>query len=135
DSFTVGYALGVSNGRGPVQSYADLDENKALTLRVHAALRGAGTLTFGTSAYAGRYTDTSESAVIDGAGVRIEERVDVQYDEFAWGIDAKYVLGGLHAQGEFIVSEQAFTQDGRPERTPGVFQPDNRRWGGYVVGG
>ncbi len=135
DTVSVGYALAVSNGRGPVQSYADLDENKALTFRAHAMHHGVGTLTFGASAYAGRYTNTSETAVLDGAGVRIVERVEEQYDELAWGVDAKYVLGGLHAQGEFIMGEQAFTRDGRPERTPGVFQPDNRRFGGYAVGG
>ncbi|HTV19145.1 MAG TPA: hypothetical protein VMG12_10750 [Polyangiaceae bacterium] len=133
ESLTLGYALGLSNGRGPVQDYADLDENKAVTLRLHGTHRSAGVLSFGASAYYGRFTDITQGIAIQDSHPRIVDRIAQQFDELSLGLDARYVLGGFHAQVELILNQQAFTEGGRPLRSANTYQPDNQRYGGYTV--
>jgi hypothetical protein len=58
-----------------------------------------------------------------------------RYDEVAWGLDARYVQGGLHLQVEWILNERAYTEGGRAVRSATQFQPDDRRYGAYVLGG
>jgi hypothetical protein len=132
-SLTLGYALGLSNGRGPMADYADLDENKGTTLRLYGVHRGAGVLTLGGSAYYGRYTDVAQSIVLDDAVPRFREQVTTQYDQLSIGFDARYVHGGFHAQAEFLWNDTAYTADGRPVRIGAQFEPDSRRMGGYIV--
>jgi hypothetical protein len=135
EALSLGYVLAVSNGRGPVQEYADLDENKAVTARLMGTYRALGQLEFGVSGYYGRYTDISQSAVANGSGVRIVDDVVEQYDELSLGVDARYTFHGFHSQAEFIVNDRAYTEEGRPERTATTFVPDNRRLGGYLITG
>jgi hypothetical protein len=135
DSVTLGYAVGVSNGRSPIGDFGDLDENKALTFRLNGTYRGTGVLSFGASSYVGRYTDVQQSISLDGGVTRIDETVTHQYDEVTFGLDARYTLGGFHAQSEFLVNDELYTEEGRPIRIGNVFQPDNRRYGAYAVVG
>jgi hypothetical protein len=136
ESVTLGYRIGLSNGRGPVSDYADLDENKAVTLRLQLHHHGDGDLDLGASAYAGRYTDLVQSLRSDdGISVQVEERLRERFDEFSWALDARYVNGGLHLQTEFIMNDKAYTDGGRPLRTGAEFQPDDRRYGGYLLAG
>jgi hypothetical protein len=133
DTLTLGYAVGLSNGRGPVQDYADLDENKAITLRLKGTHRGAGVFSFGASSYLGRYTDWEQGLVLEGGTPRVVENLTHQYDEVSFGLDARYVLGGFHAQTEFLVNDQVYTDEGRPVRIGNEFQPDHRRYGAYAL--
>ncbi|MEY4550175.1 MAG: hypothetical protein RL685_6370 [Pseudomonadota bacterium] len=135
DSVTLGYRLGLSNGRGPVSDYADLDENKALTMSLQLSHHGAGSLELGAFAYGGRYTNASESIVTTATSVLVDEQIVEQYDEIAWGLDARYLLGGLHLQTEFVINDRAFTARGRPLRSGVEYLPDERRIGGYVLAG
>jgi hypothetical protein len=135
ENLTLGYAVGVSNGRGPVQDYADLDERKALTLRFTGSYRSTGVFTFGASAYLGRYTDTQQVLTTVNGAARIDDRIVRQYDEVSVGLDARYVIGGFHAQAELISNQQAFTPEGRPIRIGTQFEPDGRRFGGYAIVG
>lgn len=135
DSVTLGYRLGLSNGRGPVSDYADLDENKALTLSLQLYHHGAGSLELGAFAYGGRYTNTNESIATTATSVIVDEQVVEQYDEISWGLDARYLLGGLHLQTEFVVNDRAYTARGRPLRSGVEYLPDERRIGGYVLAG
>ena len=66
---------------------------------------------------------------------QVDEQIREQYDEVAWGFDARYVLGGLHLQSELVVHERAYTDRGRPLRIGAEYQPDERRYGGYLLGG
>jgi opacity protein-like surface antigen len=136
DSLTLGYSLGLSNGRGPIQDYADLDENKAVTARLQLNHHGAGELHLGAAAYAGRYTNLDQVVQPSGDTYVITDDVREQYDEFSWALDARYLLGGLHLQSEFVLSQRKFTDRGRPLRTGSFeFQPDDRRLGGYLLAG
>lgn len=135
ESVTLGYRVGLSNGRGPVADYADLDENKAVTLRLQLHHHGSGSLDVGAFAYGGRSTNTRESLVATENGFLINEQIVEQLDELAWGLDGRYVLGGLHLQSELIVHERAFTERGRPARGNNQYMPDERRFGGYLLAG
>lgn len=135
ESTTLGYALAVSNGRGPIDEYADLDSNKAVTARLSATHQGAGTLEIGSTLYLGRFTDTSESAVVNGAGARIVDSIVEQYDELSIGADVRYRLGGLRFQAEFVGSQRAYTEEGRPLRNDVEFRPDSFDYGAYSVVG
>jgi hypothetical protein len=135
ESVTLGYQVGLSNGRGPIADYGDMDENKALTLRLQLHHHGDGALDLGAFGYGGRSTDVEESIVTTDTRVLVDEQIREQYDEIAWGFDARYVLGGLHLQSELIVHERAYTARGRPLRLGTQYQPDERRFGGYVLGG
>jgi hypothetical protein len=135
DAVTLNYQVGLSNGRGPIAEYGDLDENKALTLRLQVHHHGSGSLDLGAFGYGGRYTDLQESIVTVGARALLQEQVREQYDEIAWGVDARYLLGGLHLQSELILHERAYTARGRPLRIGTEYQPDERRFGGYLLGG
>ncbi len=135
ESVTLGYRLGLSNGRGPVADYADLDENKAVTLRLHLNHHGAGSLDLGAFAYAGRSSNTRESIVATENSFLVNEEIVEQFDELAWGLDGRYVLGGLHLQSELILRERAFTKRGRPLRSGTEYMPDERQFGAYLLAG
>lgn len=129
----LGYHLTVSNGRGPIDTYRDLDANKAIGGRLFASTDALlGTLTIGTSAYRGKYTDLVPETV--AATVRI------QYDEFSLAGDVKWQWHGLLAQGEALMNDVAYLQ-GRPryvlshdDQSP-KYQPDFRSWGAYGLVG
>ena len=127
--------VGLSNGRGPVDDYADLDSNKAVTARVSATWRHKGTLQIGSTLYYGKYTDLSQSTVVNGAGARIEDRIVEQFDELVLAADVLYKLGGFHFQAEFVSSQQRYTDRGRPTRNAVEFWPDTSRFGTYTVVG
>jgi opacity protein-like surface antigen len=136
DSLTLGYSLGLSNGRGPIQDYADLDENKAVTARLQLNHHGAGDLHLGAAAYLGRYTNLDQVVLPSADTYVIDDQIREQYDELSWALDARYLLGGLHLQSEFVLSQRKFTDRGRPLRTGSFeFQPDDRRLGGYLLAG
>jgi len=135
DSVTLRYQLGLSNGRSPIQDYGDLDENKAVTLRLQLHHHGAGDLELGATGYAGRSTDLDQVIRANGNSLGIEEQLRQRYDETSWALDARYVRGGLHLQTELIMNERAYADGGRPVRTATQFQPDDHRYGGYVLAG
>ncbi len=133
ESISLGYALGLSNGRGPVQAYTDLDTNKAVTVRLHGSHRGDGTLAFGVSGYYGRFTDLQQSTRVAANGAELRQEIVEQYDELSLGADVKYTRDGFHVQAEFIVNERAYTEEGRTLHSATTFVPDIRRYGGYGV--
>ncbi|HSU41719.1 MAG TPA: hypothetical protein VLJ38_19205 [Polyangiaceae bacterium] len=138
----IGYHLTLSNGRGPIDTYQDLDHNKAVGGRVffkHDA--SFGTLTIGASAYKGSYTDAHSEYGVSPAGDLVINNAVVQaYDELALAADVKWELGGLLVQSEAIMNDTAYNEPGRPttfafDGGPPGFMPDARRWGVYALAG
>jgi hypothetical protein len=142
-STQLGYHLTLSNGRGPIDTYQDLDDNKALGGRVFLRNESAfGTLSLGGSFYYGRYTNKISGAAPDPITHQLKEADSLitQYDELSLAADLKWQLAGLLVQGELIMNEAAFTSGGRPVYTsfsggPAGFASDFRRWGGYGLVG
>lgn len=142
ENTTIGYHGTVSNGRGPLAEFKDLDGNKALGARVFLEYGGLGRLKLGAATYYGRYTDTEEELRVrpsSDLGFAVIETVTEQYDEASFGLDAAWNWKGLHFQAEFLVNDRAYTEKGRPaflDLDAGtILPPDTRRVGGYALTG
>jgi hypothetical protein len=138
----LGYHLTLSNGRGPIDTYDDLDNNKAVGARTY--VRGhsdaLGTLTLGLSGYRGKYTDRADQrSFTENGGLVISSPITAQYDELALAGDLKWARKGLLLQSEVIMSERAYNDSVRPAAIsisgPPGQRPDHRRGGFYVLGG
>jgi hypothetical protein len=136
----VGYDVTLSNGRGPVDAYQDLDTNKAIGGRLFLDHPfDVGTLTVGSSVYRGTYTDRAQSVSVDDSGALTTYNPPSEaYDELSWAADVKWDQKALLAQAEFIMNDVAYREGARPASRPGLpggtgYTPDHRRFGGYAL--
>jgi len=138
----IGYHLGLSNGRGPIDAFADLDKNKAFTARLSVSNESpVGTITLGGTLYRGRYTDRSLSYYISNEGrLGVEYIASSRYEELGLGADLRWIWNDLSVQGELITREVAYQREElRPAALalpgqPAGFAPDFRSVGWYVLG-
>lgn len=140
-STQVGYHLTLSNGRGPVDSYRDLDKNKAIGWRLWIQQdTDFGTFTLGTSGYKGRYTDRLQTVSFPNMTWTYDYPVQSEYRELALAADLKWTWKGALVQGEAIMRDMAYEGGGRPANVamPGAapsWTPDNRTAGLYALTG
>jgi hypothetical protein len=137
-----GYHFTLSNGRGPIDTYQDLDNNKAVGGRLFLRNESqVGTISLGVSAYRGMYTDRSQSFAVDSSGnFNTIRPITSQYNEFSLGADLKWEWSGLLVQSEAISNEIAYRDSVRPvdpgySGGPPGFVPDYRRYGVYGLAG
>ncbi|MDF3068096.1 MAG: hypothetical protein K0R38_3697 [Polyangiaceae bacterium] len=139
----LGYLLTLSNGRGPMDAFRDLDNNKAIGGRLYLETSEFGNLTVGVAAYKGRYTASTRRYRIDTSGdspvAVIYRSKDTVYDELSLGADVRWLWNGLHVQGEAMMNEATYDDRYRPpafgfDPRPS-FAADYRRWGGYLLVG
>ena len=142
DAFQLGYHLTLSNGRGPLDRYQDLNANKAIGGRLFGRLDSSlGTVTLGLSAYRGDYTDRSQAFVVDAEGTfSADFPRTADYDELSYAADLKWEYSGFWLQSEAIVNEVAFEDGYRPQvlfatEGPPGYAPDFRRLGVYGLTG
>lgn len=141
-STEIGYHLGVSNGRGPVDTYGDMDKNKAVTARLSVSNDSPiGNITLGGTLYRGRYTDRTQGFASDTSGAFMSTYVATAvYDELALAADLHWVWQDLSVQAEFISHDVVYPRDElRPAPFPSAthppgFTPDTRSSGWYVMG-
>lgn len=132
----VGLNLTLSNGRGPVSGYWDLDRNKGVGGRLWAKGDWHGPWEVGVSGYFGGYTDLSRAIATRGDRLEVVETITEAYDELALAVDAKWLWNGWHLQAEFVHNARAYRDAGRPEiQGTGGRTPDHARWGGYAIVG
>jgi hypothetical protein len=129
--FEWSYTLGLSNGRTDIAAFEDLDDNKAVTGRLALHVSALGDLDVGSSAYYGRHTDAQETILFGADGLQTRELVNLKLDELVVAADAKWIVGGLHAQAEWMLYERRFVEEGRPPARTGGLLPDRRKWGAY----
>jgi len=139
----IGYHLTLSNGRGPIDTYQDLDGNKAIGGRLFVKHDDPswGTLTVGASGYKGTYTDSHDvSSLTPAGGLHVTHQVTAQYKELGLAADVKWELGGLLVQSELVMNDTAYPDGLQPPvisitgGAPG-FAPDHRRLGIYGLTG
>lgn len=140
ESTQFGYHLTLSNGRGPIDSYEDLDENKAVGWRLWVRNDSpVGTFTFGTSGYRGKYTDTVAESQITPDSYSTTYRPVLAYDELGLALDFKWTWGGYLLQSELILHDVKYDDRARaaaPFPTPvRGWAPDERVWGYYAITG
>jgi hypothetical protein len=100
---TLDYAGTVSNGRGPMDSVMDIDENKGLGLRWKVAYeRDDFSISLGQYGYTGRYTDISKSLYVGPGSSDYRSVVTItnQYTEYDLANDILIKLYGLRLQSE-----------------------------------
>jgi hypothetical protein len=141
DSSTLSLQLTLSNGRGPIDTYRDLDANKAVGARAQLSTKVlGGDLEVGTAVYRGQYTDSYEQGTLDFSGggdpiLRVMTIRTVMYEELSLAAELRFRLGDLVVQSEAIMNEVAFDDRYRPESIgiDAVYhaKPDYRRWGTY----
>jgi len=137
----LGYHLTLSNGRGPIDTYLDLDDNKAVGARLFAQNDALlGTLTFGVSAYRGNYTERSgNGTTIEDGELVIFDPPTEKYSELALAADLKWEWEGFYLQSEAILSELRYSDAARPSYSPLPPAPvptqiaDSRRYGAYAL--
>ena len=140
DPLEIGYHLTLSNGRGPVE-YEDFDNDKAFGGRVYVKTEALGSLTIGGSFYRGGYYDRSAKYIVKDGGATVDQEYATisKYQELSLGADLKWEYKSWLVQGEAIMNEANFDQNGRPRMTvlkpPQGFQADYRRWGAYGLVG
>jgi hypothetical protein len=137
DPVLLGYHLTLSNGRGPVDTYQDFNNNKALGGRLFArADTPAGAFSLGVSGYTGRYTDRVIEFTLPAT---VNWPIVADYDERSLAVDLKWEFGGLLFQSEGLLNDIVYDER-RPadplvlEGPPG-FLPDDRRYGAYALVG
>jgi hypothetical protein len=134
DELTVGYNFTLSNGRGPLEQYADLDSNKGVGGRLWGQYDGDfGKVKLGFSAYHGRYTDTRSKIDLTAAMILPTPFVFESYKETALATDLLYENGPFTFQTEAARQTRVWDEDKRPFDQQGNVQADNRRGGGYVI--
>jgi hypothetical protein len=137
------YHLTLSNGRGPIDSYADLDHNKAIGARVEMRRRWPrGTLTVGFSGYGGTYTDRTTVPTVDPNGnFSLPRPITAQYDELSLAADVRWEAGGFLFQAEGIMQQVAYPDGHRPvypyplPGAPPGYIPDHGQGGFYGITG
>lgn len=141
DPIQVGYHLTLSNGRGPIDTYQDLNSNTALGGRLFArADTGAGDFTLGVSGYTGRYTDRAQTFAIDPNGqLSVDYPITLDYNERSFAADVKWELEGFLLQSEAIMNDMVY-DDVRPADPfaiggPPGYLTDVRRVGVYGLAG
>lgn len=133
---TLGYHLSLSNGKGPVDEYLDLDSNSALGGRLYLRSTAVGTFTLGASTFYGKYTDRSKSyrprAGVTPTVLEIVDPITVQYDELAFGADARWEHQGFLAQAEGIINQRNYVDPYRRSDGGGIVA-DELNIGGYAL--
>ena len=121
DSLTMDYAVTLSNGRGPVDEYKDLDANKALGLRLKLVY-ATDDMSFrvGGYGYQGTYTDSQHREYVQvrpdltldtsyPVAVGSTESIQVAYKESILALDALVRLKGFRLFGEYARRRVIFT--------------------------
>lgn len=109
------YAVTASNGRGPMDELWDLDDNKAVGLRLRMAWEGRRTrVAAGTYLYNGQFTSRDKTVSSSNGQLSLPSEIMVQYKEQAAALDLLIEHGPLRLQGEFIRRAIRYT-DGKRE--------------------
>lgn len=137
--FRLDYALTVSNGRGPAESFYDVDNNKALGLRLKGVYEKRELrIEVGGYGYYGKSTDITKSVEIL-LPLRLKVETTEQFAEIVGCVDFLFELGGFRFQFESAWSRREYSH--RPfkefpivkEYIPGVIQPDHNRYDIYGI--
>lgn len=136
----LGYNLALSNGRGPIDSYQDLDHNKAVTARLYLNSElPLGTLSLGGTLFRGRFTDRfTRTTFAENGEVDIQYIATNRYEELGLSGDLRWIWEDLTLQGELIMRDTALDDRARqplfplPGQPPG-FSPDFRSIGWYAM--
>ncbi|MCP4600287.1 MAG: hypothetical protein GY847_07105 [Proteobacteria bacterium] len=130
------YAFTVSNGRGPLDTVEDLDENKALGLRLKISYEGENIAAgLGSYGYYGDYTDKKKIVKTVLPEFKVSQETTEAFSELVGAIDLLVEIHGVRIQGEYVRRIRKYSE--RPERSQttvaGGYQPDYITWATYAL--
>jgi hypothetical protein len=102
---SLNYAVTVSNGRGPMDTVLDLDDNKAVGVKLQAVYnRNWFGFNAGGYVYYGSYTDHTKAVYVDAENQTVEVGVKPvnAYDELCVAADLLVRIDGLVLQSEYV---------------------------------
>lgn len=132
---SVTYHLTLSNGRGPVDTYLDLDYNKGVGGRLVLETGWLDDFKLGASAYTGTYSARNRSYGARNNQVETDEVLTERYRELCLAADLNLRAGPLLLNAELITRQAVYHDAARPQDMVviGTQQPDYFAWGGYVL--
>ncbi len=133
------YGLTLSNGRGPADASYDVDENKAVGLRLRFDYRHNRNVGVALGAYGFLGTRTDDVKAVDVASLAVGRDVTEKYREYAASADLLLTLWGFRIQSEWAGA--VIRYDVRPPSVIPLLdisdashlQPDYLRWDVYVM--
>jgi hypothetical protein len=128
------YHVTVSNGRGPVDTYLDLDYNKAIGGRLMLDTPWLDEFKLGASAYTGTYSARTRSYGLRDDELETADELTERYRELALAADLRARSGPLILHAEFISRQAVYDDRARPMVAIGGSgqQSDYLAYGGYV---
>ncbi len=118
-SFFIDYAVTLANGRGPTESAYDLDDNKAVGLRLRLIYKGRNVqAALGGYGYYGQTTDIEKSLNLDQLAqdnLQIKINETEKYQELTGSLDFLLAFYGIRLQAECV--RGIIQYDKRPFRT------------------
>ncbi|MEM6930601.1 MAG: hypothetical protein AAF602_26930 [Myxococcota bacterium] len=131
------YAATVSNGRGRLSAFRDLDANKALGARVAWEHGVERRIKIGLSTYGGRMSVLSYSFQGSGTGFDISSTLDRRYDELSFAADLLFETRRLRLQAEVATNERRWDDTARAVADLSVsqesFEADGVEHGVYLL--
>jgi hypothetical protein len=111
-NFTFDYAGTISNGRGPMDTVYDLDNNKGVGLRWKLSYeKDDFSAAIGQYGYTGKYTDVTKSTYIGPSSTDYKSVVTLtnQYTEYDLANDLLIKFHGLRLQSEAVFKEVKYS--------------------------
>jgi hypothetical protein len=134
----LGYHVTLSNGRGPIEQVGDLDRNKAIGGRIWLRANTPVEVTWGASAYTGKYTD--KRFVLTDLNTQTTAWVSWErYKELGLATDLRLRYRGLTSVTEVIGQQRVWDDDARgipasgTRTTAASRSADSLRWGVYSL--
>jgi hypothetical protein len=135
DRSIIEYGLTLSNGRGPVAEFYDLDENKAIGLKLNYSFDGPVHFNIGTYLFMGDYTAVATN-IVSFEPFDYEHSKTVEYSEKAISLHVKLEWAGLLIQGEYVRGMVKYEESSREFAIYGpdvVYSPDYVQQGTYAL--
>ncbi len=118
----IDYAVTLSNGRGPLESMKDLDENKGVGMRFRYTYDGdAFSIAGGAYGYMGDFTDIKKIMNSTGVNMDVDEEITLKYREWIGSLDLLVKFYGVRIQMEFAEALTMYDEDTRPRDVGGYF--------------
>ncbi len=134
DSTRFDYGLTISNGRGPMDTLQDLDDNKAFGLRLQLSYEGQYNLSLGTYLFTGEYTNiTKKIESFEPFHVAVERTE--WYRESAAAFDLRFEWEGFLIQSEYVLRQIEYLGGRRPaiDHAGTQLEPDHYGQSQYVL--
>lgn len=138
---TLGYHLTLSNGKGPLANYRDLDRNKAIGGRLFWLNRALGEFKIGASAYYGTYTISTSEPSFEGGTLHFVDDITFRARQLSLAADVQWKLDGLLVQSEVIAEQSKLREEASGQSQSllsGAFDfpaEETFSWGAYVLAG